>query len=369
MGLCQSTTEIFIAIFMAIVLCGCKDDAKAPDYDNFRADMTIQAIEEINQGQTDKAMETLKDFRQKAPDDPFPVAASRMEEIRQDAEKANMLLRQGNINELGLMLQLVEARGDASPEILAFRAAPPALEALAKFCARMPWERSSDIADGFELLRPHSDILKSSTTFNAFLAFQQSKFETMKHDEQMQDIRDLLNRVDRAIIGADAKAVQNAIEALRRKYPHNAFFSCQSQSFQSAADVASLYVKLEEIPHGREALEIVAALRWDELSASARRGIADIIGMAPHTFSGAWLAAMTGGRRATLNFFSRLETASPALPPNRKIIASLMKLNAAPQVQNEWSTRSPCPGVPELVAQILSVGLHNSTINKQKENK
>ena len=367
MVVCQSTAEIFIVIFMTIVLCGCKENAKAPDYDNFRADMTLQTVEQINLGQTEEAIKTLKDFRQKAPEDPFPIAAGRIEEIRLDAEKANKLLRVGNINELGLLLQMIEAEGNASPEILAFRAAPPALEALAKYCARMPWERSSDIMDGFELLRPHSNILKSSAAFNAFMAFQQSKFETMKHDEQLSDIQDKLNRLDRDVIGGDAKSVQAAIEALRAKYPHNAFFACQS--FKSAADIAALNVNLEGIPYGREALEIATAIRWDELQPSAQRGIADVIGKTPRTFCGAWLVAMTGGRAASVDFFNRLKNSSPLLQPNRKIIASLLKLNAAPPVQDDWSRRSPCPGAPEAIAQILSVGLHNTTNTKQKENK
>jgi hypothetical protein len=366
MVVCQSTTEIFIVIFMTIVLCGCKEDAKAPDYDNFRADMTLQTVEQINNGQTEQAIITLKEFRQKAPEDPFPIAASRIEEIRLDTEKANKLLRVGNINELGLLLQMIESEGNASPEILAFRAAPPALEALARYCARMPWERSSDIIDGFELLRPHSNILKSSAAFNAFMVFQQSKFETMKHDEELNDIHDMLNSLDRATIGGDAKSVQAAIDALRNKYPHNAFFSCQS--FKSSAEIAALNVNLKDIPHGREALEIAAALRWDELPPSARRGIAEFVSQTPRTFCGAWLAAMTGSRTASIDFFNRLKNSSPLLYPNRKIIASLLKLNAAPLVKGDWSRRSPCPGVPEMVAQILSVGLHNTTNNKQKEN-
>lgn len=350
---------------MAIVLCGCKDDVKAPDYDDFRADMTLQSVEKIQHGQTDEALEILKEFRQKAPGDPFPVAAERTEEIRQNVEKANKLLRVGNVNELGLLLQLIEAEGDASPEILAFRAAPPALEALAKFCARMPFEHSADITDGLELLRPHMDILKSSEAFNAFMAFQQSKFETMKHDEQLQDIRSMLDRLDRAVIMEDAKAVQKAIAALRGKYPHNAFFSCQT--FQSAAEVASLGVDLVDIPYGYDALEIAAAFRWNELSESARRGIGEIVVKTPHTFCGAWLAAMTGGRQATIEFFRKLRENSPKLTPNKKIIASLLQLNAPPQVKNEWSRRSPCPGVPELIDQILSVVLPNTTTNNQKE--
>lgn len=365
MVLCQSTKEIFIAIFMAIALCGCKDSTKAPDYDNFRADMTLRAIEQIQLGQTDQALNILKDFRQKAPGDPFPVAAVRTEEIRQDVEKANKLLRMGNVNELGLLLQLIETEGNASPEILAFRAAPPALEALAKFCARMPWERSADITDGLELLRPHLDILQSSETFNAFMAFQQSKFDTMKHDEQLQDIRSMLDRLDRAVIAEDGKSVQNAIAALRDKYPHNAFFSCQT--FKTAAEVASLGINLVEIPYGYDALEIAAALRWNELPESARHGIAEIVVKTPHTFCGAWLAAMTGGHQATIDFFSKLRGNTPMLVPNRKIFASLLQLNAPPSVKNEWSRRSPCPGTPELIDQILSVVLPNKTTNNQKE--
>ena len=66
-----------------------------------------------------------------------------------------------------------------------------------------------------ELLRPHAAILKSSAAFNAFEAFQQSKFETMKHDEQLHDIQDMLDRLDRAAVGGDAKSVQTAMDALR----------------------------------------------------------------------------------------------------------------------------------------------------------
>ncbi len=359
--------EIFIVIFMTIFLCGCDDGAKAPDYDNFRADMTLQSVEQINNGQTEKAIETLKEFRQKAPEDPFPVAAARIEEIRLDAEKANKLLRVGNVNELGLLLQMIETEGNASPEILAFRAAPPALEALAKYCARMPWERSSDITDGMELLRPHAAILKSSAAFNAFEAFQQSKFETMKHDEQLHDIRDMLDRLDRAAVGGDAKSVQTAMDALRAKYPHNVFFSCLS--FQSAADIAALNVNLEGITYGREALEIASAVRWEGLSQSSRRGVAELVAKKPLTYSGAWLAAVTGGRAASVDFFNRLRTSSPLLQPNRKIIAALLQLNATSSVQADWSRRSPCPGVPEMIEQILSVGLHNTPNNKQKESK
>jgi hypothetical protein len=176
----------------------------------------------------------------------------------------------------------------------------------------------------------------------------------------------MLNSLDRATIGGDAKSVQAAIDALRNKYPHNAFFSCQS--FKSSAEIAALNVNLKDIPHGREALEIAAALRWDELPPSARRGIAEFVSQTPRTFCGAWLAAMTGSRTASIDFFNRLKNSSPLLYPNRKIIASLLKLNAAPLVKGDWSRRSPCPGVPEMVAQILSVGLHNTTNNKQKEN-
>jgi hypothetical protein len=262
---------------------------------------------------------------------------------------------------------MIETEGNASPEILAFRAAPPALEALAKYCARMPWERSSDITDGMELLLPHAAILKSSAAFNAFEAFQQSKFETMKHDEQLHDIQDMLDRLDRAAVGGDAKSVQTAMDALRAKYPHNVFFSCLS--FQSAADIAALNVNLEGITYGREALEIASAVRWEGLSQSARRGVAELVAKKPLTYSGAWLAAVTGGRAASVDFFNRLRTSSPLLQPNRKIIAALLQLNATPSVQDDWSRRSPCPGVPEMIEQILSVGLRNTPNNKQKESK
>jgi hypothetical protein len=218
-----------------------------------------------------------------------------------------------------------------------------------------------------ELLRPHAAILKSSAAFNAFEAFQQSKFETMKHDEQLHDIQDMLDRLDRAAVGGDAKSVQTAMDALRAKYPHNVFFSCLS--FQSAADIAALNVNLEGITYGREALEIASAVRWEGLSQSARRGVAELVAKKPLTYSGAWLAAVTGGRAASVDFFNRLRTSSPLLQPNRKIIAALLQLNATSSVQDDWSRRSPCPGVPEMIEQILSVGLRNTPNNKQKESK
>ena len=189
----------------------------------------------------------------------------------------------------------------------------------------------------------------------------------MKHDEQLHDIESMLNKLDREAISGNAKTVQAAIEALRAKYPHNAFFSCQS--LQSAADIAALNVNLEGIPYGREALEIAAAIRWEGMPDSARRGIAELVAKTPQTYSGAWLAAMTGGRAACVDFFRQIRTAVPLIQPNQKIIASLLKLNAGPSVKGDWSTRSPCPGAPESIAQILSVGLHNSPNTKQKENK
>ena len=367
MPVCQSTTEIFLAIFMVLVLCGCKDDAKAPDYDNFRSEMTLQTVENIRHGKTDDALETLDKLQTAHPSDPFPVAARRTEQIRALVENANTLLRQARVNDLADELQKIEDNGNASPEILAFRAAPPAIEALSQYCARMPWERSTDIAEGFEILRPHLNILISSKSFNDFLKTQQSKYETLKQTELKADIRNLLGRIDKAFISADAKALQGAINALRQKYPQNPFFSCQS--IKTAADTASLSAKLKEETGGPEALEIAAAIQWDELPPAARRGMTEIIGTAPLTYSGAWIAAMTGGRAATIAFLTRLREKHPLVTPNHKIIASLMKLNASEQVKNNVSNRLPCPGGPEIIDQILSISLPKATNKQQKENK
>ena len=366
MSLCQSTTEIFIAIFMAIVICGCKDHVKAPEYDNFRAEMTMQTVEDVSKGDTKKALETLDKFHKLAPVDPFPVAALRTEQIRNIVEQANQFLRQGSVNDLGLFLQNVEEKGNTSPEILAFRTVPPAIEALAQFCARMPWEKSADLAEGLELLKPHLDVLKSSETFNAFLTFQQSKYESMKQEEWLQENQASLERIDRAFVSGDDQTLQTAVSTLRKSFPQNPFFSCQD--FNTAAEAASLAVEMQGKSGGREALEIAAALRWEKLSPSARRGVADTVGKNPRTFCGAWIAAMTGGHAPTASFFAKLQNAQ--LPPNRKIIASLLQLNASETVKNEGARRSPCPGIPDLISQYFSISVPQiKTVTNKKANK
>lgn len=365
MQLCQSTTKIFIAIFMLSVICGCKDKAKTPDYDNFRADMTLQTVDDIKRGDTKKALETLENFHQKAPTDPFPVAALRTEQIRNIVEQANQFLRQASVNDLGLFLQDMEEKGNASPEILAFRTVPPAIEALAQFCARMPWEKSSDLAEGLELLKPHLDILKSSETFNAFLTFQQSKYESMKQEEWLRDNQASLERIDRAFISEDDQSLQTAVNALNKKFPKNPFFLCQD--FASAAEAAALAVKIQEESGGREAMEIAAALRWEKLSPSARRGMVEIIGKQPNTYCGAWIMAMTGGQAAIVEFFTKLQGSN--LPPSRKIIATILKLNSSGIVKKDGAKNSPCPGAPELISQFISIGVPQiKTTTKQKAN-
>ena len=365
MSLCQSTTEIFIAIFMVFVLCGCKDDTRVPDYDNFRADMAMQAVEDIMRGNTTKAISTLEQFQRKAPTDPFPVAALRTEQIRDIVEQANQVLRQASVNDLGLFLEDVEEKGEASPEILAFRTVPPAIEALAQFCARMPWEKSSDLGEGLELLKPHLDILKGSETFNAFLTFQQSKYESMKQEEWRRDNQAGLERIDRAFVSEDNQAFQAAVNAFRRNFPQNPFFSYSK--FDSAAEAAVLAKKMQDENDGQEAFEIASAIHWETLSPSVQRGVAEMVGKQPKTYCGAWITAMAGGHAAAAELLSRMQAAD--LPSNRKLIASLLKLNSSGLVRNGGAKCPPCPDIPELLSQFFSISVPQiKTTTKQKAN-
>ena len=122
-----------------------------------------------------------------------------------------------------------------------------------------------------------------------------------------------------------------------------------------------------ESEYEQEAFEIASAIHWETLSPSVQRGVAEMVGKQPKTYCGAWITAMAGGHAAAAELLSRMQAAD--LPSNRKLIASLLKLNSSGLVRNGGAKCPPCPDIPELLSQFFSISVPQiKTTTKQKAN-
>lgn len=312
MTLCQLSKQIFIVFLISLTMVGCRDQAKPPEFDRTRAQLTSLSATLIREEQTDDAINCLTKLLESNPEDPYATAALRKQEIRQLVETANELLRKGHFNELDEHLSNVEAEGDISPELLDFRNAPPALEAMARFCRRMPWETSKDLETNLETLVPHLPVLNQSETFKDFISFQKQQLEALRRSEWQQANLDILTRLDQAIVTQAQQDVEKILRELKAKFPQNPFF--RYGSFSTKAEADRLYKDSEGLFAGRLAYELASSYRWNAMPGELKGVVAGQLagGEGPVSLSGLWRVAEQRKNNADyLKLMARLKGKAP----------------------------------------------------------
>ena len=117
------------------------------------------------------------------------------ERQRELFRQANQLLHERRFNELEELLNQAEERGTASPRLLELRGVPQALQALALFCARRPYQNADDLRVSLDFLQPYLPVLSESPRFQQFYQEQKTLLADLeragRHAKTLAILQDL----------------------------------------------------------------------------------------------------------------------------------------------------------------------------------
>ena len=182
-----------------LLLVSC-DRPAPPEYDESKSQTLSQVCHFLRNEQYDQAIALLKNI-----DDPDEQLLLEMlsdhEKERLLLLKANEFLQNGHYDELGRLIEQAEKSGDASPELLEFRAAPQALQALQVFCSRMPWESPEDLGNAMNWLKPYLPTLQQAPAFADFWQQQLRQRDILYQKRFTQQQQDLLVHIDHLLGG------------------------------------------------------------------------------------------------------------------------------------------------------------------------
>ena len=133
--------------------------------------------------------------------------------------QAQQLLEQGRYNQLADSIDEAELRGEVTVRLLALRDLPQALLALKLYCARQPYQKSADVAQAQEMLRPYFPVLETSAAFREFQAAQRRLQAELLAQERRRAAADISSRLDLAIAEGDARQAGILLNQLRAAAP------------------------------------------------------------------------------------------------------------------------------------------------------
>ena len=351
------------ALLCLVASCG-RTPEPAPDYDNRRLTRLVEAVEAIRAQRTDDALTSLRALSDDYPADRFPAAAFRHEQKRQLLSQANALLSDLSLNLLLDFIRQAERNGDTFPELLDYSAIKDALDQLRLFHARMPWTHADTLERNLRDLNRHHAILNQSPTFREFHEQQLQTLRQLREQEQRHAEKTALDRLDRALV-TNSATPQPLLQAARQQSPTlNTLLGqpaklAQQQEQSGAASVL------------QASWELAAALSWDKLAAAdQRRILARLAANRPVTLTGAWLATRHDAWPDAAQHFLQLLSARQAGTPRPDIVRLLLTHHLLSQAHYQaWCWRSPCPGVPELIARLTQIGqFHHASDNAPNGN-
>ncbi|MBP5638232.1 MAG: hypothetical protein J6X55_02045 [Victivallales bacterium] len=362
--------RIFIIFFLLCAVfffAACrKKQQSAPEYDSRRSELLFASCEAMQEQDSGKTYEALKQMAEEFPTDKFATVAFRQEQKRQLIEKANSLLNDTSLNQLEQMLREIEVRGRVSPELLEYSQIKNALDQLRIFVSRMPWTSAESLRQNLRNLDVYEPILSQSQTFLSFRKQQDEILANLQKNEAHAAVMNTAATLEIALIsGTGITKAHDACRKLAAAQPGN--FLTRALAMKTAKDAKKLCEGVGRTSDDMKVcLEIAALDKWESLDKPTQNQILAFIGKnAPKSPSGHWLATKNKlTASAPMDFMAALSRDYPGCIPSQTIVREFMENNILSKAHyNAWCWRSPCPGVTELLARLKQVGqLHSATI-------
>lgn len=251
---------------MLVLLAGC-GRSSAPDYGNGRNTAMLDACEAMVQGRDADAEAALKVLEEYSGSDDFASSARLSLQRRMNFAMAGKYLEQSDFQGLRVFLAECNASGSAGAELDGFDMLPDALEALAIFKSRLPWEEAKVLKDSLEDLEPHRALLSKSAVFTAFYNEQLETLKKLQASEASAEAESYLDQIERAIVSGNTQKLSELKTDFRRVQPGHGLFACEKALLSGKA--------LPEM-NGTDMriLAIAAAANWSKLSGTTRGALA-----------------------------------------------------------------------------------------------
>jgi len=229
-------------------------------------------LSEVSQRLLQNDLKGAKDVLQKQGSMPETLLLELLTAAEQEQAlllQASEHLQQGQYHTLSNLLTKAEKDGQATPELLKYRAIPQALQALQLFCQRMPWESSEDLSNALTWLQPYTPVLEQSPAFQRFWQQQHNFLEPLQQRELQRKCDSLTAEIDLDLCQnrfTDAWAASARLYALHPAHPLFSFLDWSQKS---------LHAQLPPLPpessEQQEACELALVLCWGQLSATQRK--------------------------------------------------------------------------------------------------
>ncbi|MBQ6471089.1 MAG: hypothetical protein IJJ33_03830, partial [Victivallales bacterium] len=238
---------IFFWIFLAAALFhGCRrQEASAYDEDE-QAKNRLDLCEALLKGDLQQADKSLQTLMERAPEDDFTAEAGLFIRRGQQVEKMTELLQKGDFNGLREFIQSKANSGDAGLSLLELDELPDALETLAHFRKKMPWETSASLQEALQALERRGGVLEQYPSFQRFLQEQQETLAQLKSQEAKRRAQELLQKMSAALLSGQERVFKDAEAAFRKAQPDHTYFAYQSmlergQAIDVPAELTDFY--------------------------------------------------------------------------------------------------------------------------------
>ena len=230
---CPLFATFFARVFFAVLLLAMASCRRqdAPDYDFHHAEKLAEAMQSFCQApsESEAATNALEILGQETSGDESAehVLLEQLQARRNAHEvmlKAQELLENGEYDALLAHIGQVEAQGIATPALLRLRDLPPALEALAVFKARMPWQDAESMRLALLMLQPHIERLADSPAFRDFLNAQQQEFLQRQKQETAEAVQALMEALTWQTIANLTDKNADSLKKLKKISPENDLF-------------------------------------------------------------------------------------------------------------------------------------------------
>lgn len=358
-----------ISILLLLLFLNACTDKKAEDYNEKQSDFIEQLQINLQAGEYSQAISILKENDYLAD----PMLIQILQNYKKEIEllnKADSLLQNGHFNELNSLVESAEKQGEASPELLQYRAVPQALQALQLFCSRKPWEKAEDLQSAINWLKPYLNMLQKAQTFNEFwLAELQLRDELLIKETKNLEYK-MLKEIDLLI--SEKKIVQAWIKtrSLQQQVPDNEIFNLVNPINENSEK--ALFTALKQKQSSSLALEIALMLVYNKLQTAEKNNVNNFLTNLTDCQSYSALlqkAELLDDPDLYLQAFQKwLTLENKNLPDFLLKIISKDFFTAEQQSARCWL--SPCPNLTDIFTRINQIAdsINKTTLGKKHEN-
>ena len=348
-----------------LLLVSC-DRPAPPDYDESKNQTLSKLCQFLRNEQYEQAIALLKNIEDTEQKLLLEMLSSHEKE-RLLLLQANDFLKEGRFSELSRLIEQAEKQGEASPELLEYRAAPQALQALQVFCSRMPWESPEDLENAMNWLKPYLSTLEQAPAFAKFWQQQVQRLEILHKNRFTKQQDDLLVRMDQLLASNQRPAAWNALESLWQLNPAHPIFSLLDKRQRLLKE--NVLASLQNSSLSAQIRELALVLTWPGLNPRQQQQLLKFLTSStdslPKTLAGSILAAES---MESPELYSIALQRWMEQPENRNLFPcflekALSDIFFQPGQFNARCWRTPCPNLTDFFARINQIAVN---INQRK---